>query len=602
MVAKRRRRIILSTVILGINASHNASCALLVNGQIVAACQEERFSRVKNHIGIPYKSIEFCLAFAKIQIDDVTEIVICGNLQLPFYLSITNSSGTKVSKGIEKSGNTFHFLRYSVLHNFAKYSKLVGELDFFLTWFIDHIVGKWARAKIQGEISDRLKIDKKKVIFVDHHSTHAAYAFYSSDFANSGENVLVFTADGGGDEVAASVWLGKGGKLKKISTTSISNSIAYMYMYTTLYLGLAPVEDEYKVMGLAPYGRKADVDGIYSELDKFISIDKKTLQFKASINTNLFYKFVDNIYRQRRFDAIAGGIQKFLEVKVCEWVSASCKKYKISKIATGGGLFANVKLNGKLQDMSSVKSAYFAPTPGDESNSIGACYLRFKELCPDLPVIPLDNLFLGPEEGRPVLSRFIKSAKEKGFRVSKPKDINQTVATLLSRGEIVARIVGRCEFGTRALGNRSILTNPSDLKVKDYLNNSIKSRDFWMPFAPTVLDSYQKKYLQNPKNISSSFMMTTFNTTDMGAGDLAAAIHPYDKTARAQILKKEDNFAYWDLILKFSTLSGCGGVLNTSFNLHGEPIVCTFLDALSTFERSGLEYLQIENYLIEKVN
>jgi len=588
------------TIILGINVSHNASCALLVDGKIVAACQEERFSRVKNHIGIPYKSIEFCLAFAKIKIDDVTEIVICGNLQLPFYLSITSSSGTEASVGIEKSGSIFHFLRYRVLHSFYKYSKVVGQVDFFLTWFIDHVVGFWARAKIQTDISERLKIGRERITFVDHHSTHAAYAFYSSGFAIRGENVLVFTADGGGDEAAASVWLGKKGKISKISTTSISNSIAYMYMYTTLYLGLAPVEDEYKVMGLAPYGKKADVDEIYSKLDKFISVDKKTLQFKASINTNLFYKFVDDIYRQRRFDAIAGGIQKLLEVKVCEWVSATCKKYKVSKIITGGGLFANVKLNGKLQDLSNISGAYFAPSPGDESNSIGACYLRYKELYPHLPVFPLDNLYLGPEEGEQALNNIVKRAKEKGYEVSKPRDINMTVATLLVRGEIVARISGRCEFGTRALGNRSIIANPIDLKVKDYLNNSIKSRDFWMPFAPTVLDQYQKKYLKNPKNISSPFMMTTFHTTALGAGDLAAAIHPFDRTARAQILKKDDNSSYWDLVFKFSKLSSLGGVLNTSFNLHGEPIVCAFSDALSTFERSGLEYMQVEDYLIEK--
>lgn len=587
-------------VILGINASHNASCALLVDGEIVAACQEERFSRVKNHIGIPYKSIEFCLDFAKIKIDDVSEIVICGNLQLPFYLSIKNSSGTKVSKGIEKSGSAFHFLRYRILHSFFQYSKFIGDIDFLLTWFIDHFVGIWARAKIQTEISEWLKIGRERIVFVDHHSTHAAYAFYSSDFNSSDEDVLVFTADGGGDEAAASIWLGKRGKLKKISTTKITNSIAYMYMYTTLYLGLAPVEDEYKVMGLAPYGKKADVDGIYSELDKFISIDKETLQFKARVNTNLFYKFVDNIYRQRRFDAIAGGIQKLVEVKVCEWVSAACKKYKVSKIITGGGLFANVKLNGKLQDLSSASGAYFAPTPGDESNSIGACYLRFKELYPDLPVYPLENLFLGPEEGSSALNSLVKRAGGKGFRVSKPKDINQTVAALLARGEIVARIAGRCEFGTRALGNRSILAYPSDLKVKEYLNRSIKSRDFWMPFAPTVLDKYQKKYLQNPKNISSPFMMTTFDTTEMGTVDLAAAIHPYDRTARAQILRKKDSPSYWDLIFKFSKISGLGGVLNTSFNLHGEPIVCTFLDALYTFERSGLLFMQVEDYLIEK--
>ncbi len=587
-------------VILGINPAHNASAAVLVDGKIVAACQEERFSRVKNHIGIPYKSVEFCLEFAKIKVGEVDEVVICGNLQLPFYLSITRSSGAQPVSGVKKGASFFHFLRYSVLHSMAKYFTLVGLFDFWLTWLIDHFVGAWARGKIKDQIFKRLKIDKSKIIFVDHHSTHAAYAYFSSGLSQTNDNVLVFCADGGGDEVSASVWIGKGGRLKKISSTPIYNSIAYMYMYTTLYLGLAPVEDEYKVMGLAPYGKQKDVEEIYEKLEEYISVDKKTLQFKTTINTNLFYKFLSDIYYQKRFDAIAGAVQKLVEVKVCEWVEVGCRKYKTRKIAVGGGLFANVKLNGKLQNLPEVRNAYFAPSPGDESNSIGACYLRYKELNPKAQTIPLESLYLGSQEHKEAFAKFISTARKKGFKVFAPKDINGAVAKLLFGGEIVARIVGRCEFGTRALGNRSILAAPSNLEVKEYLNKSIKSRDFWMPFAPTVLDIWAKKYLKNPKNIKSSFMMTTFDCTDMGADDLAAAVHPYDKTARAQILKKEDNSSYWDLIFKFSKLSGISGVLNTSFNLHGEPIVCTYQDALYTFERSGLVYMQVEDYLIEK--
>lgn len=586
--------------IIGINVSHNASCALMVDGKIVAACQEERFSRTKNHIGIPYKSIEFCLEASKLEIADISEVVICGKLQMPFYLSIAKSAGVEVKSQIIGINNIFHFFRYSILHSFALRFPFLGSVDFMLTWLIDHIAGPTVRSRLIEDLASNLKIEREKISFLDHHSVHAATAYYLSPFCGKSESVLVFTADGGGDELCATVSIGKGGKLRKISSTSISSSIAYLYMYTTLYLGLKPLEDEYKIMGLAPYGKKEVVDEIFEKLKGFITIDKTTLKFRSKVNSNLYYRYLDKIYKEKRFDNVSGAIQKLLEEKILEWVEAACIRYKIKNVAFAGGLFANVKLNQKITELDEVKEAFFAPSPGDESNSIGACYLRFKQLRPNLDTYPVSNLYLGPESNSEALAQVVKLARVKSYSVFKPHDINLKIAEILASGEIVARVVGKCEFGTRALGNRSILADPSRLEVKDILNSAIKSRDFWMPFAPAILEEQANKYLINPKRIKSPFMMQTFKTNEQTRKEIIAAIHPLDKTARAQIVEKSQNIEFWDLINKFYKLTGRAALLNTSFNLHGEPIVLSPLDAFKTFENSSLKYLQMEGYLIEK--
>jgi len=587
-------------VILGINYAHNSSAALLVGGEIVAACQEERFSRIKNQIGFPLKSIEFCLKEAKLESKDIDEIVVCGRLQLPFYLSISRNLKEKPGKELVEIGDIFHFFRYRILHTLAYYFPFLQDVDYFLTWFIDHFVGPFIRKKMKDDLSKRLNVGKEKITFVDHHSAHAAFAYYSSGYADTAKNTLVFCADGGGDEVCASIWLARKRKLKRISVTSIVNSIAYIYMYTTLYLGLTPVEDEYKVMGLAPYGKGKLVQRLFNKLDEFVFVDKKTFAFKTNVNTNLFYKYLNKIFYQERFDSIAGAVQKLVEVKVSEWVKIVVDHYRVDTVAFGGGLFANVKLNQRIASLPSIKQVFFAPSPGDESNCIGACYLRYKELISGGSVKPLRDLFLGPGIGEDDLESALEAAKRKGFRVEKIGDINQKVADLLASGEIVARMRGSVEFGTRALGNRSILADPSRLEVKDFLNKAIKSRDFWMPFAPSIMEGKIDNYLINPKHFRSPFMMMSFDTTEQGGKDLASAIHPYDKTARAQFVSKKENFDYWDLLLKFGEKTGRWGILNTSFNLHGEPIVLTAKDALATFANSGLRFLQIEDYLVEK--
>ncbi len=231
--------------------------------------------------------------------------------------------------------------------------------------------------------------------------------------------------------------------------------------------------------------------------------------------------------------------------------------------------------------------------------SIGVAYWISNSLGQEIE--PLGNNYLGMAFSSDQIEKTLNESNcYNKYKVEKLEDINSKTANLLASGEIVARFEGRMEWGARALGNRSILMDPRNVEKVKELNKAIKKRDFWMPFAPTILKERQQDYLVNPKNIRSPYMTIAFSTTEKGRKELPAATHAYDSTARPQILEKEFNPQYYDLIKKFESLTGIGAVLNTSFNLHGEPIVCSPEDALKTFENSGLKYLTLNNYLVSK--
>ncbi len=251
-----------------------------------------------------------------------------------------------------------------------------------------------------------------------------------------------------------------------------------------------------------------------------------------------------------------------------------------------------------------MEDIFILPSCGDESNAIGAAYWLHAE-GPDSPkrnrCVPLSGLYVG----RDILESDTAAAMEKlGVKeehvVRRFDDIEAEVARLLSKGEVVARAKGREEFGARALGTRSILAHPSDFRVVAHINKMIKSRDFWMPFAPSILDERADDYIENPKGIRSPYMMMTFDSTPRGREDRAAACHPYDGTLRPQLVERSYNPDYYRLIGEFESLTGIGAVLNTSYNLHGEPIVSSPEDAIRTFESSGLLHLALGQYLISK--
>src|SRR2546425_10724554 len=358
-------------------------------------------------------------------------------------------------------------------------------------------------------------------------------------------------------------------------------------------------------MGLAPYAPAGSTDRAAAALRVvFDFADGRPCRFEWRKRGPLYRALLEATLGLR-FDWVAGGAQRILEESLLAWARRMRERYGGERLALGGGVFMNVKANMLLADEPWASDLFVFPSCGDESNAVGAAYLGYLERCarPELSAAPrpFGPAYLGPGiddgEVETVVRRRDLAARH---RVSEPPRIEEKIAELLVSDGVVARCAGRMEFGARALGNRSILANPSDRRVVPLINRMIKNRDFWMPFAPTILAERAGEYLVNPKGLASPYMMLAMPTRPEAREALVAAVHPQDGTARPQILERTWNPEYHAVIAEFERRTGIGAVLNTSFNLHGEPVVCSAGDAVDTFERSGLPHLAVGHWLISK--
>ncbi|MCK5617360.1 hypothetical protein KAR91_86650, partial [Candidatus Pacearchaeota archaeon] len=277
----------------------------------------------------------------------------------------------------------------------------------------------------------------------------------------------------------------------------------------------------------------------------------------------------------------------------------------IKRIMLSGGVFMNVKANLKIMEIPEVSDIFVFPSCGDESNAIGGAYYGYKNLCEakgqELKIHPIENIYWGMEFTDDEIEEYLRTnGLYEKYTITKCDDISTEVAKLLAQDEIVARVSGRMEWGARALGNRSLLANPAKYNTIRVINEKIKNRDFWMPFTPSILKERGDDYLINEKNVEAPYMSIAFRSTELARKELLAAIHPYDFTIRPQLLEQDWNPSYYKIIKEFEKITGIGGILNTSLNLHGEPIVCTPADAIHTLEDSGLKYLALGSFLITK--
>jgi len=291
---------------------------------------------------------------------------------------------------------------------------------------------------------------------------------------------------------------------------------------------------------------------------------------------------------------------------IVDWVGRAIETAGINSLVLGGGVLMNVKANKRISEIDEVSDVSFCPGAGDESTAIGAALVglaRLREQAGEpAPPQRLEGVYFGPAYGEQDMLDALEKPEYKGrFSFESCPNMAERVAAILAEGGVVARMAGRMEFGARALGNRSILADPRNRDVVDIINRKIKSRDFWMPFAGTILSERESDYILNPKSIAAPYMMLAFETTSRARTDLPAAMHPHDQTMRPQVLKKSANESYWQIIKEFEKVTGVGGVLNTSFNLHGEPIVCSPEDALHTLVESDLEWLATETLLVRKL-
>lgn len=438
----------------------------------------------------------------------------------------------------------------------------------------------------------QLGIDPKCITFTNHHFAHAYYAAP----VNRKKRTIVLTADGWGDGENASIYLAENGKLKKVLGTSNCH-LSRIYRYVTLILGMKPFEHEYKVMGLAPYAKDYVAKPAYEIFKKTLVVDGLDFKWKEKPSDMYFY-FRDRL-EGIRFDGVAGGLQKWLEEIVVEWIGKILKKFKADYLVFSGGLSQNVKANKSIWELKGIRYFFVAASGGDESTAMGAAYAEYVNRGGKDPK-PLKNAYLGYAITEEEIQKLLKKYHiRKTYQVIE-KATPGEIAKLLAKNKVIARAAGRGEFGARALGNRSIICNPANFDNIRLINEKVKNRDFWMPFAPSILDYRVKDYLINPKNIAAPYMTIGFDTTKLAQKELKAGIHPSDSTARPQIVTKEANPEYYEIIQAFEKETGIGGVLNTSFNLHGDPIVGDAEDAWYTFTHADLDGLLLNSTLILK--
>jgi len=310
------------------------------------------------------------------------------------------------------------------------------------------------------------------------------------------------------------------------------------------------------------------------------------------------YGYLANRLAGRRFDTIAAGAQQFIEGMLVRWISNGIRETGIRKIACAGGVFMNVKANLALLDIPEVEDLYVFPSCGDESNSIGAaCHLAARA---GEEIQPLGALYYGEPLSETETQQVLEGVAGSKLRFHWVRDIESLTAEKLAEGKVVARAKGAVEFGARALGNRSILARADAPAAVRQINQMIKNRDFWMPFAPSVLANRATEYYEKPKPISSPYMMFAFRSRREKRGAFSAAQHPYDFTTRPHEVLEEHNPDYYRLLQEYEGRTGEGILLNTSFNLHGEPMVYRAQDAVDVLLRSGLTYLALGNWWVEK--
>ena len=556
--------------VLGVHDGHNASAALVIDGEIVAAVQEERFTREKNWMGVPRHAIEWALEYGGVAPSDLDHVAMHG-AQMP-----TPKNREQLLE------------EYRTINSRGMRARRIGAAIGPVRKAYD------ARRREQRtrEIAD-LGLPTDRLRFVDHHHAHAAAAYHG--YGRYDEPVLVLTNDGAGDGLCATVNVGRDGRIERITSVPESESIGNIYAVVTFLLGMVPLEHEYKLMGLAPYASEKAAKQVFDDLDGIMRVDGMTWARERRFPPTYYsYAALRELFEYRRFDAICAGLQLWVEKMFVDWVGNCVRETGIRKLALSGGTFMNVKVNKLLGELDEVDDMFVFPSCGDESNSIGAAYATEAEMG-NRHIPALRDLYLGPE----ATDEEIQRALPAGLESYRPDDIDREVADLLARGEIVGRFAGRAEFGARALGNRSILADASRPDAVRVINDMIKSRDFWMPFAPAILDDRASDYLINPKDLASPYMILSFDTTER-RGDLQAAIHASDFTARPEVVYQGWNPSFHRVLKQYEARTGRGGLLNTSFNLHGFPIVNSPEDAVDVLQRSGLEHLAVGPYLVTK--
>lgn len=581
--------------VIGIHDGHNASVAMLSDGRLCYALSEERLSRVKNQGGIPAAALRRMLADMQLDPGQIDKLVISGTTPPRREWIEKELILQRYREQVEAGGKKTPRLRRVI-------DRLLG----------DAIGGRRSKAADDARQARHrallaLGFEDGQLEYIDHHLCHASASYYGGGMSDA--PTLVISNDGGGDGLCATVSLAQGREIRRLAEVRQGHSFATLYSRATFLLGMVPLEHEYKVMGMAPYGDSGRAAGLLDELlamFEWDAADPYRWRRRSGLPpTYQWGRTLEEMFRFRRFDDISLALQLFVEHMALRWIRNCLQATGARRVALGGGLFMNVKLNKLVLELPEVDELFVMPSCSDESNSIGAALWGAVQYDTGHPVAGLRDLYLGavyPAERMDEAVRAFAAEHRVSVSVRRSDAIADDVAALLADGEIVARYAGREEFGARALGNRSILSDPARLENVVAINKMIKQRDFWMPFAGSMTEDQARRNLDNPKGHFAPYMVTTFDPA-VDRAPFRAATHPQDGTIRPQMLREDWNPDYHAIIRRFAARTGRdGGLLNTSFNLHGYPIVSSPEDALSVFERSGLRNLALGPYLLRKVD
>lgn len=572
---------------LGIHYGHNATVAVVADGELIFCQSEERFNRLKNSTGFPKRTLEY--VYDNICSPKEVEMAVLSQASINGYLFLKRCGFKSFQYG--------HYLSPEIDYGgwFAR-SELKWKMSQWRARALRERDGRLRREALEY-FSGSLRLPQHKVKFLDHHAAHAYSTYANISDWNDG---LVFTLDGVGDYLSATVNRLQRGRLEVLQRTDHRNSLGYFYSAITALMGMRAGEHEFKVMGLAPYSSRQHYQKIVDDMRNMIKVDDRG-QFVARHPPSNLTKELERTIRYQRFDNIAGAIQALTEELILEWIAYWTKDLGVKNASVAGGVFMNVKACQQVMDSGMVNKLFVMPSAADETTAIGAAFWGALQEAPETPLAPIRDLYLGRDYSQAEIDAALRDAHVKErYDIVRPDNINHTVAQLLATNEVVARYCGRMEFGARALGNRSILANPSHIENIELINSLIKSRDFWMPFTPSIVESDMDRYIEGHEKVFAPYMCITFNTTELARKHIKAAIHPRDKTARPQCVVRDWNPGYYELIAEFKRLTGIGAILNTSFNLHGEPNVCSPSDAIYTMDWSGLQYLALGPYLLKK--
>jgi len=566
--------------IIGINNEMFISSASLIdNGKIIAAGAEERFSRNKLTRAFPQKAIAYCLKEAGLKIGEID------------YIAVSLNPGV-------------YFAKFNPVFSGKRRHRI--EQLYSVPDYLMHFYGRPSVDYMYQEVVG--DFGKNRVYFVVHHRAHAANGFFLSPFSSA----AILTADAQGEFESTTFCHGQGNKINLIKGINYPHSLGALYSTFTEFLGFKANSDEWKVMALASYSDP------YNKFYKLLKAEVIKFQDDGRFELNLSYfkGFIHdqpNLYTEKLVEIfggarerneelqehhfeIAAAMQKVSEEAVVHLLNWLFQQTREKNLVLSGGFFMNSVFNGKVLELTPFENLFISSCPDDSGNCFGAALYLYNHILGEDRGVPMSHNYYGPQYTNKEIEETLKGYN---LNYTYEEQISQKVAKLLSEGNIIGWFQGRMEFGQRALGNRSILADPRKGDMKDKVNRAVKFRESFRPFAPAVLKEKQKEYFEIGRGGDVPFMEKVYPVIPDKQDKIPAVVH-VDGSGRIQTVTKELNPKFYSLIEEFEKITHVPIVLNTSFNLNGEPIVCTPNDAIKTFYSCGLDVLVLGNYIVQK--